>query len=60
MNSSSNANRCIQCTVTQCSNHCETSDYCSLDTIKVGTHENNPTVKQCTDCLSFEPKNTCM
>ncbi len=53
-------NKCIQCTVTQCSNHCETDDYCSLDIIQVGTHENNPTVKQCTDCLSFEPKNSCM
>ena len=49
-------NRCIEGTVTQCSNHCESANYCSLDTIKVGTHENNPTVKQCTDCLSFEPK----
>ena len=34
------ANKCIECTVTQCANHCSTSNYCALDCIRVGTHEN--------------------
>lgn len=50
------ANKCIECTVTQCKNHCESENYCSLDTIRVGTHEANPTVDQCTDCMSFQCK----
>lgn len=50
------ANKCIECTVTQCKNHSNTSDYCALDRIRVGTHEVNPTIDQCTDCLSFERK----
>ncbi|MEE1218460.1 MAG: DUF1540 domain-containing protein [Ruminococcus sp.] len=50
------ANHCIQCTVKSCKNHCDTKDYCSLETIKVGTHEQNPTVSQCTDCQSFVAK----
>ena len=48
------ANRCIECAVTQCANHCANENYCALDCIKVGTHEANPTMKQCTDCQSFE------
>ncbi len=51
-----NANPCIKCTVTQCKHHCTTENYCSLNEIKVGTHEANPTVVQCTDCESFEVK----
>ena len=50
------ANKCIACTVTQCSYHCDTENYCSLDKIQVGTHEVNPTQKQCTDCQSFRKK----
>ena len=50
------ANKCIECTVTQCRNHCETSNYCALYLIRVGTHEMNPTMDQCTDCLSFQCK----
>ena len=46
-------NRNIECTVVQCANHCGWQDYCSLDKIKVVTHEQNPTVVQCTDCGSF-------
>lgn len=49
-------NKSIECTVTQCRNHCGSVSYCSLDKIQVGTHESNPTVEQCTDCLSFELK----
>ncbi len=51
------ANHSIGCTVTQCKYHCEKENYCSLDKIMVGTHEANPTMKQCTDCDSFEVKN---
>lgn len=56
MNCSDHANKCIACTVTQCSNHCATSNYCSLDKIQVGTHEQDPTMNQCTDCKSFRMK----
>ena len=51
-----NANYCIRCNVRQCKNHAGTEEYCSLDSIKVGTHESNPTVCECTDCESFEAK----
>lgn len=51
------ANMSIKCTVQQCANHCKDKDYCSLDTIVVGTHEMNPTMSQCTDCESFMMKN---
>lgn len=52
-------NHSIECTVTNCKNHNDTKNYCSLQTIKVGTHEANPTVCQCTDCQSFELKCGC-
>lgn len=51
------ANPSIKCSVVQCKNHCGNENYCTLDTIKVGTHEQNPTVVQCTDCESFIAKN---
>lgn len=50
------ANKSIQCTVSQCKHHCGEENYCSLDKIQVGTHEADPTVKQCTDCMSFDRK----
>ena len=50
------ANKCIECAVTQCKYHCQDQQYCSLDHIRVGTHEANPTMEQCTDCLSFARK----
>ena len=50
------ANKCIRCTVTSCQNHCNSEDYCKLDSIQVGTHEANPTMDQCTDCQSFVKK----
>lgn len=53
------ANQSIKCTVTQCKNHCDTENYCSLNCITVGTHESNPTMDQCTDCKSFEVKSSC-
>ena len=50
---------CIECTVNQCKHHCPDQNFCSLDRIKVVTHEENPTVTQCTDCHSFEVKSSC-
>lgn len=50
------ANKCIECTVQQCAYHCDDANYCSLDSILVGTHEANPTADQCTDCKSFRKK----
>lgn len=49
-----NANRSIECTVTNCRNHCNNANFCSLERILVGTHEADPTMDQCTDCKSFE------
>lgn len=56
MSCSCGANRSIECTVNQCAHHCQTENYCSLNKILVGTHESNPTMDQCTDCMSFEKK----
>lgn len=47
-------NESIGCSVTNCTYHAQSEDYCTLDKIKVGTHESNPTQKECTDCESFE------
>jgi len=46
-------NPSIQCTVDQCAYHAKNANYCSLNSIKVGTHEVDPTVPQCTECESF-------
>ncbi len=50
------ANASIKCTVSQCAYHCADENYCSLDAIRVGTHEANPTECKCTDCESFVKK----
>ena len=50
------ANKSIRCSATQCKNHCQSEDYCSLSSIMVGTHEPNPTMIECTDCTSFQLK----
>lgn len=50
------ANKAIECSVSSCTYHCNSQDYCSLDKIKVGTHESDPTMDQCTDCQSFMKK----
>lgn len=47
-------NQSIGCSVKQCKHHDQSQDYCVLDKIMVGTHEQNPTQVQCTDCESFE------
>ena len=40
--------------VKTCAHHCGSQNYCSLDKIRVGTHEANPTMDQCTDCQSYK------
>lgn len=50
------ANNSIQCTVTECKYHCNDCNYCTLSSIKVGSHEPNPTMAECTDCQSFMKK----
>ena len=49
-------NTAIECSVDQCENHCQSQNYCSLNTVRITTHESNPTVCQCTDCESFVKK----
>lgn len=51
-----NENKCIRCSVSQCKYHCTSSNYCTLDTVSIGTHEANPTMPECVDCNSFERK----
>ena len=46
-------NPSIQCSVQQCKHHACSENYCTLNSITVGTHEANPTVVECTDCQSF-------
>ena len=50
-------NDSIRCDVTNCKYNMDNEHYCSLDSIKVGTHETNPTVPECTDCMSFVCRN---
>lgn len=52
-------NPSIKCDVTNCKYNMDTEHYCTLDCIQVGTHESNPTVPECTDCMSFVKKNGC-
>lgn len=46
-------NNSIKCSVVSCQNHCQSDGYCALDVIQVGTHETDPAMKDCTDCMSF-------
>ncbi len=47
-------NRSIHCDVTSCAHHCKSEQFCGLNAIKVGTHEQSPSMEKCTDCKSFE------
>ena len=51
-----NPNMSIRCTVDQCAYHCGEKQYCSLQSVQIGTHESNPTQTQCVDCESFKRK----
>ncbi len=46
-------NESIKCSVSQCRFNNQSDNYCTLSTIKVGTHETNPKAVECTDCQSF-------
>lgn len=48
-----NKNSSIECTINNCQFHANKENYCTLNKIKVGTHEANPTKIECTDCESF-------
>ncbi len=52
------ANKSVKCSVKSCQNHCNSEDYCGLNSVKIGTHESNPTVCQCVDCESFVARNS--
>ena len=49
-------NSCIKCDVTSCKNHCNSENFCSLNTIKIGTKNSQPMTCQNVDCESFEAK----
>lgn len=49
-------NNSIKCTVNQCVHHDCSSNYCTLRSVQIGTHEVNPTKCECTDCQSFKAK----
>lgn len=49
-------NKSIKCSIENCKYNYPSENYCTLSQIKVGTHEANPTVVECTDCESFELK----
>ena len=49
-------NPSIKCSVKQCQYNNNSENYCTLASIMVGTHEQNPTMVECTDCQSFKLK----
>lgn len=51
-------NASIQCTVAECKNHCD-NNHCGLNSVKIGTHEANPTKCACVDCESFVLRDGC-
>ena len=55
-NNKCNANKSIECTVSECAHHCKGENYCSLEKVRITTHESNPTEVACTDCASFQKK----
>ena len=59
MDNSKCKNESIRCSVSQCKHNMVTEDYCSLDSISVGTHEDDPEVPECTDCNSFCKRTGC-
>ena len=56
MDSHCSANPSIECSVKQCRHHCGSKNFCSLEHVQIGTHESDPSVKECVDCLSFTRK----
>ncbi len=52
-------NPSIHCTVGQCAHNLCTEDFCTLDQVRIDTHEANPSVKECVDCASFVKRSEC-
>ncbi len=50
---SNEPNRSISCTVENCVYHCGGCDYCSLENISIGSHEERPHRETGVDCQSF-------
>ncbi|MBW6411496.1 DUF1540 domain-containing protein [Clostridium weizhouense] len=46
-------NPSIKCSIKNCRYHNQNENYCTLEQIKVGTHEAHPKKIECTDCESF-------
>jgi hypothetical protein len=51
-------NSSIGCTVHDCTYHAQSKDYCTLSKIQVTQHHTPANTKECTDCGSFETKNS--
>ena len=49
-------NSCIHCDVASCKYNMDSEHFCTLDSIKIGTHEADPQVPECVDCESFVKK----
>ncbi len=49
----------IRCTVGQCRHNLCTENFCTLDQVRIGTHEAEPSVPECVDCISFEKRTSC-
>lgn len=49
----------IHCTVEQCAHNLCTEQFCTLDQVQIGTHEADPSVKECVDCNSFKKRTCC-
>ena len=47
-------NNSIKCSVQQCKNY--SKSHCKLSQVEIGTHEQNPTMVECTDCKCFALK----
>ncbi|MGI6005341.1 MAG: DUF1540 domain-containing protein [Christensenellales bacterium] len=52
----SRPNRSIGCTVTNCKYHAGDEQYCALNSIMVGSHQDHPVESESVDCESFEVK----
>ncbi len=52
-------NHSIECSVKQCAHHCGNVNFCALDSVRIATHEANPTECKCTDCESFRANDSC-
>lgn len=50
------ANEAIACTVSECTYHDKSENYCTLDKIQVGKNSTAPSKKEDTDCNSFQAK----